>query len=161
MAAYLDCFGCACLVRASEPSCPFCGVSLRIVPAASSRLSLGLVLGLGLATFGCGDKDGDTASETIADSNDDSDAVTYGGPDTFTSTVGTETITDDSQEADAVTYGGPDETTSIGDITTTTSDSSTGSSSGSSSDTLTDSDSPEADAVTYGGPDESTSTTGG
>lgn len=120
MAAYLDCFACACLVRASDSSCPFCGTSLRVVSAVPSRLGLGLVLGVGLTLFGCGDKEGDTASETVADSNadanDDSDAVTYAGPDDFTDTTpGNDTILDDSNDdSDAVTYAGPDETSSTG-----------------------------------------------
>jgi len=160
MAAYLDCLACACLIRASESSCPFCGASQRVVSAPSSRFGLGLVLGVGLAVFGCGDKEGDSASETVADSDpsdsQEADAVTYAGPDSFDSSTGstppegttTTTSNNDSSEADAVTYAGPDETTSIGDASTT---------SGSTSGTTTD-DSQEADAVTYAGPDETSST---
>jgi hypothetical protein len=167
MSAYVDCFACACLIRAREPSCPFCGASQRLAPAPSSKLSLGLTVGLGLAAFSCGDKEEETASDTIADSSE-ADAVTYAGPDSLDSTtgpgsttvedLGTTTIINDSSEADAVTYAGPDETTAIGDATTsgTTSDTTSGTTSGTTSDT----DPQEADAVTYAGPDE-TSTTGG
>lgn len=152
MSAYVDCFACACLIRAREPSCPFCGASQRIAPAPSPRLSLGLTLGLGLATFSCGDKEGDTAadmSDSIANDDQNADAVTYAGPD---DTWSSSSIGNDSQEADAVTYAGPDETTSIGDGTTfgTTTDTTSGTTSG----TTTDTDSQEADAVTYAGPDE-------
>jgi hypothetical protein len=171
MSAYLDCFACACLIRAGEPSCPFCGASQRLVSAPASRTGLGLVLGLGLAVFGCGDKEGDSAGDTVGDSVNDSvndsvdvddgpdtqeaDAVTYAGPDPWTDTIepGTTFIPDDSDEADAVTYAGPDETTTIGDATTTS-----GTATDTTSGTTTDSDSQEADAVTYAGPDETSST---
>lgn len=162
MAAYLDCFACACLIRASEPSCPFCGASQRVVSAAPSRLGMGLVLGLGLALFGCGDEEGkdSVGDASISDSVDsqEADAVTYAGPDSWESTNGNDTIGNDSQEADAVTYAGPDESTTIYDPTgdfTTTSDGTTTTTAG------PETDSQEADAVTYAGPDESSSTTGG
>jgi hypothetical protein len=160
MSAYVDCFACACLIRAREPSCPFCGASQHLAPAPSPKLSLGLTLGLGLAAFSCGDKEEDTASDTIAETVE-ADAVTYAGPDSWESTnsgpgitttedVGT-TIDYDSSEADGTTYAGPDENTTTGDASTT---------SGTTSGTTSDTDSQEADAVTYAGPDE-TSTTGG
>lgn len=144
--AHVDCLACACLIRAQEPSCPFCGAGQRHVSAASTRLSLGLTLGVGLAVISCGDDEGGTAGDTMAvtagdtvgntiDAADtldgpeaEADAVTYAGPDSWDSsdegpgpgsTVGSTTIEDDSQEADAVTYAGPDESTTIGDASTT------------------------------------------
>jgi hypothetical protein len=158
MAAYLDCLACACLIRVSEPSCPFCGATQRVV-SAPSRLGLGLVLGLGLglSMFGCVGEEGE---DTIGGSQE-ADAVTYAGPDdpTHSTPGGTDTIAD-SQEADAVTYAGPDETTTAGDYTTTGYDTTT-SGGTTTTTTATDTDTQEADAVTYAGPDETDSTSGG
>jgi hypothetical protein len=103
---------------------------------SAGRPRLGLVLGLGLASFSCTGGEGDSTT-TVADSQDPSeaDAVTYAGPDTWTGDVTTEsppegtttttattTTTNDSSEADAVTYAGPDETTAIGDASIGTTD---------------------------------------
>src|SRR6185295_6163341 len=98
---------------------------------SSSWPALGLVLGLGLASFSC--TGGEGGSATVADSADsrEADGTTYGGPDTWdvadgnpwtTTTTTTTTANDslDSQEADGTTYGGPDESTSIGRYWTTT-----------------------------------------
>lgn len=107
---------------------------------SAARPRLGLVLGLGLASFSCTGGDGGTTT-TVADSADsqevdtsEADAVTYAGPDTWTGDVTTSTppttttTNNDTSEADAVTYAGPDETTAIGDATvgTATDTSSTG-----------------------------------
>jgi hypothetical protein len=141
MSVYVDCSACACLIRSGEPSCPFCGTSQRPVSVLASRPRLGLVLGLGLASFSCTGGEGDSSS-TVADTTtevdtadgpntyptetQEADAVTYAGPDSWDTTESpgaTTTTTNDSldtQEADAVTYAGPDETTTIGDATTTT-----------------------------------------
>jgi hypothetical protein len=162
MVAYLDCFACACLIRASEPSCPFCGASQRVVSSMPPRLGVGLALGLGLAVFGCGDDAGkdsvgeasslSVGNDTPGNDSQEADAVTYAGPDPWDTTQGPDptqghdTIGNDSQEADAVTYAGPDESTTIGDASTT--DATTSS---------TTDDSQEADAVTYAGPDETES----
>ncbi|MCX4242720.1 hypothetical protein [Paraliomyxa miuraensis] len=164
MSAYVDCLACAYLIRAKEPSCPFCGASQRHASAPPSRLMLGLSLGLGLSLFGCGDKEGDTANDSNPDPTYEADAVTYAGPDSWTDTSpGEDTVwgttttstthdSNDTQEADAVTYAGPDETDSIGGATTEI---------GSTSSSTTDMDSQEADAVTYAGPDETDTATGG
>lgn len=143
MSAYYDCSACACLVRAQDAACPFCGARLRTASAPSLKLGLVLTLGLGLVTIACGEEDD---KDTVADSVTESATVTDSNA----------TIGNDSQNADAVTYAGPDETTSIGEGSTSfqgTTDYGTSSSTGSSSS----SDSQEADAVTYAGPDESTS----
>lgn len=120
VSTYVDCLTCDCLIRAREPSCPFCGASQRHAPA---RLSLGLVLGLGLAAVSCTGENGDTSS-TIAETS--ADAVTYAGPDSWSTTDvsagpgGSTTINDvTTHDADAVTYAGPDETTEVGDASTT------------------------------------------
>lgn len=158
MPAYLDCLACACLIRASEPSCPFCGASQRVV-SAPSRLGLGLVLGLGLSLFGCVEEEGE--EDTIADSQD-ADGVTYAGPDdpTHSTPGGTDTI-NDSQQADAVTYAGPDENTTLGDTTTDYGTTTSGGTTAGDGTTTSDADTQEADAVTYAGPDETDSTSGG
>ena len=141
MSAYLDCPACACLIRSGEPSCPFCGASQRPVFVSATRPRLGLVLGLGLASFSCTGGEGDSTT-TVVDSQDsqEADAVTYAGPDTWNGDVTTEsppegttttttTTNNDSSEADAVTYAGPDETTVIGDASIGTTDVTVGSAS--------------------------------
>jgi hypothetical protein len=129
MPIHVDCLGCGCLIQAAESSCPFCGTSLRHASAPFSRLSIGLTFGLGLGLFACGDKEGDTASDSITDSQDgDSESTTVGDPDetdtmggstssgstSGESTIGESTISDDPPYTDAVTYAGPDETDWIG-----------------------------------------------
>ena len=102
---------------------------------SAARPRLGLVLGLGLASFSCTGGDGGTTTNatTAADSQDpdtsEADGVTYAGPDTWTGTTeslpeGTTTTTtnNDTSEADAVTYAGPDESTTIGDASIGTTD---------------------------------------
>lgn len=136
MLAYVDCLACACLIRARESSCPFCGASQRHAPAPA-RLGLGLVLGLGLAATSCSDDKSGKSTVTIAD-DDSADAVTYAGPDEWgtsetsagsvgTTATGVTTVNDgpDDADADAVTYAGPDETTWIDEPTSTTDTSST------------------------------------
>lgn len=132
MPAYVDCPACACLIRALEPSCPFCGAAPPPVshPVARPGLGLGLVLSLGLASISCTGGNGGTS--TAEDDSQEADAVTYAGPDSWDTTDQPPT-TNDSQDADAVTYGGPDESTSItGGVTGTGTDTGTSDSSGTS-----------------------------
>ncbi len=123
MSAYRDCLTCACLVRAQDSKCPFCGTRLRKTVASSLTLSLVLMVGLGVVTIACGHDDGDTVADTATA--------------TVTMTDSDATVSD-SWDADAVTYAGPDENDSTGQDWpgTTTSDgtSSSGSSGSGSSD---------------------------
>jgi hypothetical protein len=139
-------------------------MSQRHSLAPVTRVVLGFALGLGLATFGCTDKDGamdmgETDGSEASDPNNEADAVTYGGPDSsdgawngddsVTNTTTTSTPdTNDSQEADAVTYAGPDETESIGDFTTGSSSDTDGSTT--LADTGTDTAATETDAGSSG-----------
>ncbi|MBK8263380.1 MAG: hypothetical protein IPK80_18795 [Nannocystis sp.] len=115
------------MIESTESSCPFCGASQRRA-SAPSRLGIGLLLGLGLASaISCDDKD-DSETETSDGSTSDgstSDASTTTGMSTTTMSSTTTTTTDattsttsttgwdPSGNADAVTYGGADEDAEI------------------------------------------------
>lgn len=166
----IDCPGCACLIDADDPRCPFCGANQRH-GAAPLWLATTLLGGLGLAGLACDLPDVDTPhfrQGSTTDSSSGETSTSSSGTTSTTSDAGT-TLDDTTTSPDASTYGGPDDGTAT--IATTTgiptpeSSTSTGPDGTATMNPPTSSSDPGTstfddtypDASTYAGPDESES----
>jgi hypothetical protein len=119
-ARLLPCTACARHIRATEPTCPFCGEALpdayrHAGPAAlpkkrlgrAARFAFGAVVAGTLAATGCGDDDGTSDTGTP----DTSTTLDSGTPDTSAGDTGTA----DTGSADSAADTGSDADTGVPD----------------------------------------------
>ncbi len=103
--ALWNCPSCERHIRPQSTSCPFCGTTLGTVEASPQRTTL--VVALGLALWGCGDKDDEqtTAATMSASATGESDTDASTGVDTGSSTTHVD------PDSGAQDYAGPGTTT--------------------------------------------------
>ncbi|WAS98136.1 hypothetical protein [Nannocystis punicea] len=169
MSSLIDCPECACLFRASDATCPFCGHTQRH-SLGSTWAAVAFTASLGAFGAAC-QVDRDLGDETSATAGDQTSTSTGDTADTANTAVDTskptestdpggETIdpTITTNSSDGATYAGPDEDWDTwGDTTTTTTTTDTSTTTNTTpgtTTTTTNATNDSSDASTYAGPDE-------
>lgn len=101
MPIFVDCPGCAVLIRGDERSCPFCGVTQQKTTGIVGVLGLAL----GLMTASCGDKGGPSSDGTVSGSTSNSS--------TSDATDSNTTVDTGDFPTPTTAYAGPDTSVSV------------------------------------------------